>query len=176
MSNVPDQSISYLTPEGGVWDFNLKQIKADHELMRKRQASAEHDRELFRDLYNRASSHASEVSKENEELLERVAIAEGQAKDGVAMIKSTYEGRLSQLERTIKELKVHNAILAARDIHGDAMRREAAQAQELRVENQKLRAELAALRMDYHRVLSMLGQHSEEESEQSSEQDEESMD
>lgn len=53
--------------------------------------SAEKDRDFFREQYAQASSYVSSVRGENVELEGRVAIAESQAKEGVAAIKALFE-------------------------------------------------------------------------------------
>ncbi|KAI0092338.1 hypothetical protein BDY19DRAFT_929556 [Irpex rosettiformis] len=153
----------------------LEQLRAANELLQRQKADAERDRELFRDLYNKASSHASQVSKDNEELLERVTIAEGQVKDGVTMIRKTYADRVANLELEVSRLRKMNTIMARKDAmtDGEILRRKAAEEEESRGENQRLRAELAQLRMDYNRVEGLLEQLEEEEPEHSSEQAEE---
>lgn len=159
------------------WEVSLSQLRATNEELQRRKADAERDRELFRDLYNKASAHASQVSKENDELLERVDLAEGQVRDGLMMMKKTYDERVSRLESEVTQLKALNAILTAKDVRtqGDVIRRKAALEQELQEENQSLRAELAELRMDYNRMESILEQLGEQEMEDVAEQEEELM-
>ncbi|KAI0742876.1 hypothetical protein C8Q80DRAFT_1273469 [Daedaleopsis nitida] len=119
------------------WEQKLAQLRATNEELQRRRADAEKDRDLFRDLYGKASAHASAVSAENNELAERAALAEGQARDGVAMLKATYDER--------------------RDARmDDEIRRRAALEPELRVENEQLRGRLAALEEDYTRLEGLL--------------------
>ena len=108
----------------------------------------------FRDLYNKASAHASEVTKENNSLSERVSIAEGQVKDGLAMVRSTYTAHVRALEDELVRVRGLNEVLTARDVkmQGDELRKRAGEEADLRTENQRLRAQLAELRLDYHRM------------------------
>ena len=147
------------------WEAALKQLRATNEDLQRRKADAEKDRELFRDLYNKASAHASDVTKENNELLERAALAEGQVKEGIVMIRETYELRVRKQAEEIKKLEGLNAILTARDVQtqGESIRRRAAEEEGLRNENQRLRAEMAQLRMDYNRMERLLEQLGEQE-------------
>lgn len=166
------------TPAKPSLEAALEQLRATNELLQRRKVDAERDRELFRDLYNKASSHASEVSKENEELQERVTIAEGQVKDGIAMIRKTYEERVANLVAENSRLKKTNAIMLKKEVMTDGadIRRRAAEGEELMGENQKLRAELAQLRMDYNRMERLVEQLGQGELEQLSEQEEISRD
>ncbi|KAI0697804.1 hypothetical protein BC835DRAFT_1232553, partial [Cytidiella melzeri] len=142
------------------WENTIAQLRAANEQLQRRKEDAERDSELFRDLYNKASSHASQVSRENEELLERVTIAEGQARDGVSMVKRMSEERVAKLQGELAQLRGLNAVLTAKDVksNGDHLRRRAAEQVELQVENQRLRSELAELRIDYDRMEGLLEQ------------------
>ncbi|PSS37800.1 hypothetical protein PHLCEN_2v367 [Hermanssonia centrifuga] len=157
------------------WEIKLEQLRATNEELQWRKADAEKDRELFRDLYNKASSYATQVTKENDELHSRVSLAETQVRDGLAMIRATYDARIRKLEGSVARLEGLNALLTAKDLktQGDAVRRRAAEETELRGDNQRLRAELAELRLDYGRMERLLEQLGEQELEELSEQEEE---
>lgn len=121
--------------------------------MQKRRAEAEKDRDLFRDLYSKASLHASEVSKENNELTDRASLAETQARDGLAMIKATYEERIRLLEQEVERWKGQVHVLTERDKRmDDELRRRAALEPELRTENIRLKEQLDSLEEDYRRM------------------------
>ena len=121
--------------------------------MQKRRAETEKDRDLFRDLYSKASLHASEVSKENNELTERASLAETQARDGLAMIKATYEERIRLLEQEVERWKGQVHVLTERDKRmDDELRRRAALEPELRTENIRLKEQLDSLEEDYRRM------------------------
>ena len=170
---VPDQTAPLPVPPE--WELTLAQLRAANEELQRRRADAEKDRELFRELYNRASAHAGDVARENSELLERAALAEGQVRDGLAMVRGTYDARVRRLEDEVDRLAKLNALLVAKDARTDAddLRRRAAEEANLRVDNQRLRAELAELRLDYGRVARLLEELGEKELEQLSEQEEE---
>ena len=157
------------------WEITISQLRATNDELQRRKADAEKDRELFREMYNRASAHASEVSKENGELLERATLAESQVREGLSMMRQTYDGRIRRLQDEVDRLTKLNAILTAKDVktNGDDIRRRAAEEVNLRADNQRLRAELAELRLDYTRMERLLEQLGEKELESLSEQEEE---
>lgn len=135
------------------WEHNLARLRSTNEDLQKRRAEAEKDRDLFRDLYSKASMHASEVSKENNELAERAALAEAQARDGLAMLKATYEGRVRLLEQEVERWKGQVHVLTERDRRmDDELRRRAALEPELRAENLRLRERLNSLEEGYRRM------------------------
>ncbi len=68
----------------------------------KARASADTDREFFREQYAKASGFVSSVRDENKDLEKRVKIAEGQTQTGVSLIKATFELRLQALEEDLK--------------------------------------------------------------------------
>ncbi|KAI0673135.1 hypothetical protein C8Q78DRAFT_701859 [Trametes maxima] len=139
------------------WELKLSQLRAANEELQRRKAEAEKDRDLFRDLYGKASSHASEVSKENNQLLERAELAEGQARDGLAMIKATYEERVRRTEQDAARWKAQYKLITERDSRvDDELRRRAALEPELRAEVQRLREKLQNLEEDYKRMESTL--------------------
>ena len=55
---APPPARSPATPEQ--WEQTLAQLRATNEELQRRRAEAEKDRDLFRDLYSKASAHASE--------------------------------------------------------------------------------------------------------------------
>ncbi|TBU31245.1 hypothetical protein BD311DRAFT_795566 [Dichomitus squalens] len=140
------------------WEQTLAQLRVTNEELQRRRAEAEKDRDLFRDLYTKASSHASEVTKENNELTERAALAETQTHDVVAMMKATYEERIHLLEQEDKRWKMQvHARLTERDGRLDEeTRRRAALEPELRAENVRLREQLEHLEEVYARLEGLL--------------------
>ena len=143
------------TPEQ--WEQTLAQLRATNEELQRRRAEAEKDRDLFRDLYSKASAHASEVTKENNELAERAALAEAQARDGVSMIKATFEERVRLLDQEVERWKGQVRVLTERDGRmDDEIRRRAALEPELRAENARLREQLDHLEEDYGRMERLL--------------------
>ncbi|KAI8990385.1 hypothetical protein BD414DRAFT_483456 [Trametes punicea] len=152
------------------WEVKLAQLRAENEELQRRKAEAEKDRDLFRDLYGKASAHASEVAKENNELLERAELAEGQARDGLAMIKATFEERVRRAEEEAARWKAQYQFLVERDSRtDDEIRRRAALEPELRAEVARLREQLGNIEEDYRRLESVLESFTREQVEETEE-------
>lgn len=150
-------------PESSV---TLAQLQAVNDELRRKKLEAEKDRDLFREMYSKASAHVGEVSKENNALLERAELAEGQVKDGLQMIKGTYEERVRVLAEEVERWKAQAALLTARDrrtLENEEFRRKAAMEPELRAENERLKEELQKLREDYGQLETTLAQIGEQE-------------
>ncbi|KAI0639615.1 hypothetical protein C8Q77DRAFT_1082074 [Trametes polyzona] len=110
---------------------------------------AEDDRELFKNLYAEASSHAARLAKENEALEARAALAEGQVRDGLAMVRGTFDGQLAKLRAEAERWKALCGVLTAKDERtDDEVRRRAALEPGLREENARLRTETEAVRAE----------------------------
>lgn len=131
-----------------------EQLRHTNEEIQRRKLDADKDKELFRELYNKASSHASEVTKENNTLVDRVELLETQLREGLVMVKSTYEARIQKLEEDVEKWKGLYGIMQIKDqkTNGDEIRRKAACEPELRRENQNLRVQLELLREDYENM------------------------
>lgn len=112
MSSAPPPPSAPTPPAD--WELTVQQLRATADELQRRKADAEKDRELFRELYNKASAHAGDVSRENDALLERAARAEGQVRDGLAMVRETYEAHVRRLEDKLAKLRGLNAILTAK--------------------------------------------------------------
>jgi chromosome segregation ATPase len=70
---------------------DVARLNSSLDAMTRSKALAEKDRDFFRDQYSQASGFVSTTRAENAELEQKAAIAEGQARDGVALIKSMFE-------------------------------------------------------------------------------------
>ena len=128
------------------WDAERKALIASMDDLTRSKASAETDRDFFRDQYAQASMYVDSVRKENTEFEERVLVAEGKAKDGVAMIKATYDGRLKALEMDVARWKGLAELLQEKDRRtGDEVRRRAGEEPELRTKNAALKDEIDRL-------------------------------
>ncbi|KAI0633003.1 hypothetical protein C8Q77DRAFT_1031988, partial [Trametes polyzona] len=139
------------------WEQKLAQLRATNAELQRRKADAEKDRELFRDLYGRASAHASAVSAENNALLARAERAEGQARDGLALVRATYDARVREAEAAAARWRAQYEVLVRRDARtDDEVRRRAALEPELRAEVEVLRERLEAMEEDYARMESLL--------------------
>lgn len=157
------------------WQAQVTQLRSANELLQRQKADAEKDRELFRDMYSKASAHAGEVIKENNALEERATVLETQVHDGIMMIKSTYEIRVAKLEEEVKKWRGMYEVLQVRDerANGAEIRRKAAMEGQLRSENAALREDMDLLRDDYERMEKVLEHFGEQELEQFGEQEEE---
>ncbi|THH18077.1 hypothetical protein EUX98_g9016 [Antrodiella citrinella] len=153
----------------------VQQLRVANEVLQRQKVDAEKDRELFRDMYSKASAHAGEVIKENNTLEERATLAEGQIREGVTMIKLTYEGRVRKLEEEVKKWRGLYDLLVVKDrrSNGDEVRRKAALEDELESENAKLREEMDLLRDDNEKMEKVLEQLGEQDLAQFDEQEEE---
>ena len=80
-----------LTKERDELSRKVTELGASVDAVAAAKLSAEKDRDFFREQYAQASSYVSSVRGENVELEGRVAIAESQAKEGVAAIKALFE-------------------------------------------------------------------------------------
>ncbi|KIM59896.1 hypothetical protein SCLCIDRAFT_74932, partial [Scleroderma citrinum Foug A] len=115
--------------------------------------SAEKDRDFFREQYAQASSYVSSVRGENVELEGRVAIAESQAKEGVAAIKALFEAKVKALQDDVHRWKMLAEILQMKDSRtNDDVRKRAAQAAELEAFCKKLLQENDSLQADLRKL------------------------
>lgn len=130
--------------------MTIEHLRTTNDELQRKRTDAEKDRDLFRDLYNKASTHASEVSKENNALLDRAMLAEGQLRDGLEMVKGMYEDRIQKLEKEVDHWKDLCQVLTTRDARtNDELRRRAALEPELRHQNEQLRSDIEILAHDY---------------------------
>lgn len=128
------------------WDAERKTLTASMDALARSKASAETDRDFFRDQYAQASTYVGSVRSEITELEERVLVAESKAKDGVGMIKATYSGRIEALEMDVTKWRGLAKLLQEKDLRtGDEVRRKAGEEPELRAKNAELKEEIGRL-------------------------------
>ena len=121
------------TEERVLWDTERTELVAARDESIRAKASAETDRDFFRDQYAQASGYVSSVRSENVELEQRALVAEGKAKDGVGMIKAMFEGQIKTLQEDLAKWKGIAELLQERDRRtGDEIRRRAAEEPETR--------------------------------------------
>ncbi|KAF9002425.1 hypothetical protein BDQ17DRAFT_1326554 [Cyathus striatus] len=112
---------------------------------------AENDCKSIRDAYNRADSFAMSLRKENAELEERSAVAENQAKVGVAAIRKTFEMRVKQLEDDARMWKKTANFLMEKDMRtNDEIRRRAAEHPQLELQVKELEERLESAVNNIH--------------------------
>ncbi|KAI0830279.1 hypothetical protein BC628DRAFT_1416580 [Trametes gibbosa] len=153
--NSDSQGPTPPTPQAE-WELALSQLRATNAELQRRKADAEKDRELFRTLYGTASAHASATASENAALLERAERAEGQARDGLAMVRATYDVRMRRAEEEAARWRAQYEVLVARERRAaevqEELRARAGREPELRAEVERLRGRLEALEEDYARM------------------------
>ena len=102
------------------------------------------DVELFKDQYRNASGFVISTREENRELEKRTAIAEQQAKDGVALIRATFEARVKSLEEDLRSWKRMAEFVVEKDRRtNDEIRMRAASEPEWRAKLKRAKDELA---------------------------------
>ncbi|KZT09582.1 uncharacterized protein LAESUDRAFT_511729 [Laetiporus sulphureus 93-53] len=148
-----------------VLEGRLQEQQVLLEELQKGKADAEKDRELFRNLYGKASVHASDVSKERDELQRQLDLTAGQLKDGLPMVKGMFKDHNARLQQEVEKLKALCKVLMDKDERtNDDVRRRAALEPMLREENEKLKKEIEELKVAQENVRapSHLSEQSEE--------------
>ncbi|KAG7095257.1 hypothetical protein E1B28_006030 [Marasmius oreades] len=131
------------TPDVLVTTGFAEELKAALNKAQSDKTSLEKDRDFFREEWSKASGFVTEVRKENIELEQRVQIAESQAKEGVAMVKATFQERIKFLEDNAKQAYNLASFIMEKDKRtNDEIRRRAAQEPELRKQVESLEGEL----------------------------------
>ncbi|KAI0361400.1 hypothetical protein OH77DRAFT_1417658 [Trametes cingulata] len=134
----------------------IEALKQDSE---RRLKYTEDDRDLFKTLYSEASTHAARLAKENEQLEERATLAEGQARDGLAMVRGTFEEQVRQLRSEVEKWQARYLVVATRDARtDDEVRRRASLEPGLREENERLRREAEVVRADMEKMAGIIAQ------------------
>ncbi|OJT02749.1 hypothetical protein TRAPUB_6743 [Trametes pubescens] len=124
---------------------------------------AEDDRDMFKNLYSEASTHATRLAAENAELETRATLAEGQVRDGLAMIRGTFEGQVRTLREEAEKWRAMCAVLTAKDARtDDDVRRRAVLEPRLREENARLKEEAEIVRADMEKMAAIITQMTEQ--------------
>lgn len=126
-----------------------QRAKEHQEVISRLQASkqdAEKDRDMFREYYEKASSHVSEMKAKDSTLEEELSVAKSQLSDGLSLLKGMYEERIKHTQAEAERWKSLCKILTEKDERtSDEVRRRAAEAPELRTEVERLKLEVAEL-------------------------------
>ncbi|OCH94697.1 hypothetical protein OBBRIDRAFT_831529 [Obba rivulosa] len=131
---------------------NQEQQKIIEDLQRRKH-DAESDRDLFKELYDKASAHASEVGEQKTQLQRELSVASGQVTDGLTMIKRMYVGRMQKLQEELVQWKGLCKVLTDKDERtDDEVRRRAAEEPILREENAELREAVEDLQENVARL------------------------
>ena len=96
------------------WTEEKLALQAGAEALRGEKERALADVDFFRAQYQRASDFASSTRSENEELSASAALAESQATKGVALVRATFEGRVTKLEAEVQKYKALSEVLTER--------------------------------------------------------------
>ncbi|KAH9965262.1 hypothetical protein BC827DRAFT_842578 [Russula dissimulans] len=109
-----DEAQMVLHLERTLWSQEKVNLQAESERLRGEKARALADVDFFREQYQRASAFASSTRSENEELSARAAVAESQAVNGVALVRATFEARVTKLEAEVRKYKALSDMLTER--------------------------------------------------------------
>ncbi|KAL1951487.1 hypothetical protein VTO73DRAFT_636 [Trametes versicolor] len=124
---------------------------------------AEDDRDMFKNLYSEASGHATRLAAENAALEARATLAEGQVRDGLAMIRGTFEGQAQTLRAEAEKWRALCSVLTAKDERtDDDVRRRAAVEPRLREENARLKEDAEIVRADMEKMAGIIAQMTEQ--------------
>jgi chromosome segregation ATPase len=135
-----------LVQERASWEAERATLIASENALKSSKASADTDRDFFREQYAQASGYVSTVRAENVELEQRALVAEGKARDGVGMIKAMFEGQVRTLEGDLAQWKGLAELLQEKDRRtGDEIRKKAAEEPELRAKYAESRREIEKL-------------------------------
>lgn len=119
------------------------------EALTRSKGLAEKDRDFFRDQYTQASSFVNITRTENVELEQKAKIAEGQARDGVTLIKHMFESQIKALKEDVDRWRGVSALLQEKDRRtDDLVRRRAAEHPELVERCRQLECQVGSLRAD----------------------------
>lgn len=136
--------------EKAAWEAERLTLTTSLNAAVQSKASAEQDRDFFGDQYRQASSQVPALRQENTELEERAVLAEGQVKNGLTMIRATYEKRLERLEDDMNRWRNMAEFLRDKDIRtNDEVRRRAGEEPELRRRCEKLEDDLERLEEEF---------------------------
>ncbi|KIJ62309.1 hypothetical protein HYDPIDRAFT_94731, partial [Hydnomerulius pinastri MD-312] len=156
-----------LSEEEAQWDLKRTELRQERdalsnsvteltvavESLTTAKASAEKDRDFFREQYAQASGFVGSVRAENVELEKKAQIAEGQAQEGVAAIKALFENRVKALQDDVYRWKTLAELLQEKDHRtNDEIRLRAAQAPELEERCRQLVNENDSLETDLRKL------------------------
>ncbi|KAG0697564.1 hypothetical protein DFH29DRAFT_945616 [Suillus ampliporus] len=111
---------------------DVTRLNSSLEAITRSKNLAEKDRDFFRDQYAQASGFVSATRAENVELEQKAKIAEGQARDGVALIKNMYESQIKALKEDVDRWRSVSILLQEKDRRtDDLIRQRAAEQPEL---------------------------------------------
>ncbi|KAF5371449.1 hypothetical protein D9757_009975 [Collybiopsis confluens] len=127
-------------------ESKIEQLETDVASARAASTSAGNDRDFFREQYTTVSVFATETRDSNVQLLKRAEIAERQATEGVALVKASFEEKLRISQEQCNTYLSIVEFLMKKDAATDGVRKDAAEAPELRVKIGKLEQDLVAMK------------------------------
>lgn len=128
---------------------DVTKLNSSLDALTRSKSLAEKDRDFFREQYMQASDFVSTTRQENVELEQKAKIAEGQARDGVALIKHMFESQIKALKEDVNRWRGVSALLQEKDRRtDDLIRRRAAEHPELAERCRKLECQVDSLRAD----------------------------
>jgi putative IMPACT (imprinted ancient) family translation regulator len=128
------------------WEAERSSLTSSLEAQLRAKASAEEDRDFFKEQYTQASGYVSSVRAENDELVQRAEIADKRSVDGVRLVRETFSERVKVLEAELKKYKNLSTLLMEKDKRtGDAIRRRAGEEPQLRLRCMELEEQVEKL-------------------------------
>ncbi|KAG1855171.1 hypothetical protein DFJ58DRAFT_660020, partial [Suillus subalutaceus] len=128
---------------------DVTRSKSSLDALTRSKSLAEKDRDFFRDQYTQASGFVSATRAENVELEQKAKTAEGQARDGVALIKHMFESQIKALKEDVDRWRGVSTLLQEKDRRtDDLIRRRAAEHPELAERCRQLERQVNLLRAD----------------------------
>lgn len=139
------------------WAEEKVALQREAEALRGEKARALADVDFFREQYQRASAFASTTRAENEELSARATLVESQVVNGVALVRATFEARVTKLESEVRKYKALSEMLTERARRtDDNVRFQAASAFEMDVELRNLRGEFREMEAELEETIDEL--------------------
>ncbi|KAI0719991.1 hypothetical protein C8T65DRAFT_634525 [Cerioporus squamosus] len=119
--------------------------------------SAEEDRDLYKKLFDDASTNAQRLARENRALEERAVLAEGQVEQGLAMVRGVHQEQVQKLQKEVERWKGLCRILTEKDERtNDDVRRRASLMPTLHEENVRLRMDLQTARREIEKLKELM--------------------
>jgi len=139
------------------WAEEKLALQREAEALRGEKARALADVDFFREQYQRASAFASTTRSENEELSARAILVESQVVNGVALVRATFEARVTKLEAEARKYKALSEMLTERARRtDDNVRYQASRAFEMDVELRNLRGEYREMEAELEETIDEL--------------------
>ena len=139
------------------WAEEKLALQVEAEALRGEKARALADVDFFREQYQRASAYASTTRSENEDLSARATLVESQVVNGVALVRATFEARVTKLESEVRKYKALSEMLTERARRtDDNVRFRAARAFEMDVELRNLRGEFREMEAELEETIDEL--------------------